>query len=1159
MKDLPSNPSLFNDGENSASHLERRSDWPLGFDRNVVIARQYRLLDFLGEGGMGCVFKARDLRLNRMVALKFVKHLSQHANRRLVREARLQAQLDHDHICKVYEIGEVQGQTFIAMQYLEGVALSELVGDLCVEAKLSLMVKIALAVHKAHSLGFIHRDLKPGNVMVCQTEQGRLKPYILDFGLARRLQETHSTETGAMRGTWMFMAPEQVRGVNKEIDRRTDVFGLGASLFFLLCGKPPHESSGPAATLVAILAGETRSLRDYMPAIDKDVNLIVAKALAANPVDRYASCKALAEDIQRFLCGEPITAKKPNFATKLRLFFKRHKWWVRTVGFSMAAVFAVVIWSFFARKQLAQQAKVAAEFIKSSEELEAQQRFFAMLPPHSLQQDKTHLETMIGKVTQQMNVLGTVADGPGAYALGRGYLALNDYPKALRLLQKAWHASYQTDDVAISIGTVLQQLYLKELADIETLPDTDQRQKARAEKTKAYQIKARTYLNVISPQQSLANHHAAALIAFFEGKEDKALQHWDRLVQKQPVFYEGLLYQGQILMRRGDVYRDAEQVLAASEAYRLAEEKLRAAHAIGRSDPSTGLALTRLHLGRSMMTQSNPDESFDLAVATGADYAKQVLFLNREFAPANTMLAVFASMRATRNLHAGNDPMPDWQLALDYGQVSLAQDPNQPLVYNSVGMVHQIIGRYQLGRGGAPLPHFNQAIKVFQKGLALNPNSASLNNNLGLTLLYKAQVKGSLFEGDTSDMEAGIRHLQTAVRHMPNRLNTLQNVGMAYLTIAEAEYIRGRDPAENLCFANQVFADVLSIQPQHGAALLNQANVVQRQATYELEKGQSEPLELWKGLNLFHAASVALPNRPEIQNGYGLSFLNLGMRAWFDGGDPFPFLNQAVACFGDALRLRPQWDLALYNLGMVHRWIAEYRMLSGELAAQDWQTATGIFKELLQVNPAFSDAFIFLGDLALVAAQNAELFQTDAADWVNQARTYYQKAQTNDSGNAFLWFGLGKLHSIEARLDFEQASGGLATGLSYFEKALALRPDYHWFYRVYATTLVAQLQGKQGLSSTPDGLVEKAQALLGAAYFQQPNSAMASFLATALQSVILQHRSDPPRANPNLRLLILQNRELNQNEKMSLLFRISRIGQPRNLEITTTANKGAMP
>jgi serine/threonine protein kinase len=229
-----------------------------GWDRYEFIAR-------IGAGGMGTVYYARDPRLGRDVALKFIRGNDLRLTLRLVREARAQARIDHPNVCKVYEAGEIAGKAYIAMELIDGRPLGEC-GDLSFHAKLETIRDVARALHEAHKLGILHRDIKPGNIMLAAPDdEGRTRPVVMDFGIAHdRENDEAMTQTGALLGTPAYMSPEQARS-SRDLDRRSDVYSLGVTLFELLAGRPPFAADTPVQVILAVLHDEGAEPRHARP------------------------------------------------------------------------------------------------------------------------------------------------------------------------------------------------------------------------------------------------------------------------------------------------------------------------------------------------------------------------------------------------------------------------------------------------------------------------------------------------------------------------------------------------------------------------------------------------------------------------------------------------------------------------------------------------------------------------------------------------------------------------------------------------------------------------------------------------------------------------------------------------------------------------------
>ena len=219
------------------------------------LAARYENLRLVGEGGMGIVYQGTDPRLGRTVALKVLKGDDPSLRRRFIAEAKAQARIQHPHVCRVYEAGQADGEPFIAMQFIDGEPLSRMGGRLTVEQQVKLMQEVSAAVHEAHRLGMIHRDIKPANILVETREDGTRKPYIMDFGLVRQVEDRGETQSGAVLGTPAYMPPEQAMGEVRALDRRSDVYSLGATLHDVLAGRPPFVSDSPW-NLLMMLANE---------------------------------------------------------------------------------------------------------------------------------------------------------------------------------------------------------------------------------------------------------------------------------------------------------------------------------------------------------------------------------------------------------------------------------------------------------------------------------------------------------------------------------------------------------------------------------------------------------------------------------------------------------------------------------------------------------------------------------------------------------------------------------------------------------------------------------------------------------------------------------------------------------------------------------------
>jgi len=307
----------------------------------------YELLQEIGRGGQGVVYRARQKSLNRIVALKVIglAHWATEAHvKRFRLEAEAAASLNHPCIVPIYEVGERDGACYFSMGLVDGGQLDAVAKrePIPIRHAAELIAKLARAVHYAHEHGILHRDIKPGNILL----DAKGEPHLTDFGLAR-LVETESTVTRTMEvlGTPSYMAPEQAVGNNAGVTNATDIYGLGAVLYQLLTGHPPFAGGTTYETVRLVLDTEPRRPRLWNRKIDRDLATICLKCLDKDPQRRYSSALALAEDLERWLKHEPIHGRRTGIFTRGRKWVRRNQKLVAT-GAACLLVGAAVIWLF---------------------------------------------------------------------------------------------------------------------------------------------------------------------------------------------------------------------------------------------------------------------------------------------------------------------------------------------------------------------------------------------------------------------------------------------------------------------------------------------------------------------------------------------------------------------------------------------------------------------------------------------------------------------------------------------------------------------------------------------------------------------------------------------------------------------------------------------
>lgn len=286
---------------------------------------RYEIGKCLGEGGMGRVLLAFDRQLGRPVALKFLTHENPVILRLFLGEARAQARVQHDHVLEIYDSGELDGKPFIAMRYVAGGTLAEAGATLSLEPKVRLLIQVAEGLHAAHREGLLHRDVKPSNVLVEQTPDGELKALVTDFGLATEVGDAESMAADAVAGSPHYIAPERLSGSPAAVDRRSDVYSLGITMYRLLTGDLPFTGQNTIDILRQALHEDLPPPRQRLPTLPVELEAIILHCTARDPDQRYASARAVAADLQRYLDGEVVEAYAAGLAYRLTRFVLRNK------------------------------------------------------------------------------------------------------------------------------------------------------------------------------------------------------------------------------------------------------------------------------------------------------------------------------------------------------------------------------------------------------------------------------------------------------------------------------------------------------------------------------------------------------------------------------------------------------------------------------------------------------------------------------------------------------------------------------------------------------------------------------------------------------------------------------------------------------------------
>nr|WP_255412557.1 serine/threonine-protein kinase [Haliangium sp. UPWRP_2] len=771
---------------------------------------RYQCLRLLGQGGMGEVYQARDRALGRLVALKFIRSADPHMTARFMQEARAQSRIDHPGICKVYEVGSVQGRAFIAMQFVEGAPLQHAVREMSLLEKVQTVRDAALALHAAHEMGIIHRDIKPANILIERVGRHgasvhateRFRPIIVDFGLAREAGDGKGlTESGAVLGTPSYMSPEQARGEVRHLDRRTDVYGLGATLYDLLSGAPPFEHESVVSILLKVLNDDVRPLRTMTSDIPSALDIIVCKCLNKEPQQRYQTALDLAEDLSRFLGNQRIVGKGVPLWYRIQYRARRNK---PVAGLLLAlalSLIGLVVYGLQTRatnarraQEAAAQAALAQQLGQVIKEVELFMRAAYGLPTHDIRREQGVVLARMARLRKQLGETGGDAVAPAVrYALGRGYLVLRDYPQAQRELEAAWASGYRPAEARLALGLTLGERYRQELEEVRRTSDPGWVKKKERELQQQYMEPALRYL---AGSESLveAPEAVAGLIAFYSQRYDEALGQAEAAQRSAPWLAEPWVLQGDVHREQAIALKEKGEQAAATAKLGLAIAAHRRAGEIYRSDARVHEALAQDYLWWLAIKEHSGEPEGETGQEAISACERAQLSLPNVASPYQTQAMVHLR-QAILTLTRGENPEALVKKSVAASQKAVALDPGSWQAHYSIGSACGLLMQAQLRESRLEEATVQQAVTSLKAAAALNPNAHWAWNDLGAVYMFRMiyGLQHGRFEKDL--YEQFVTATQKSAELQPDIATPYANLSYGVAQVADFQLNSGGDPS----------------------------------------------------------------------------------------------------------------------------------------------------------------------------------------------------------------------------------------------------------------------------------------------------------------------------------------------------------------------------
>ena len=985
---------------------------------------KYEPVEFIGEGGMGRVYKVFDPVLRRHLALKFIRDEDDRLIRRFFREAQSQARIDHEFVCKVFDVGEVEGLPYIAMQYIDGQSLKEAAHQLTLDQKVTIVRQVALALYAAHRMGIIHRDIKPSNIMVEQRDDGTYHPYVMDFGLAREIADAGETATGVIEGTPSFMAPEQARGDRKDLDRRVDIYSLGATLYHLIAQRPPFVGDSSLSVLLALDRDEATPLRQIVPTLPEDLEVIVMKCLEKDARERYDSAKALADDLERYLNGDPIAARRASLAYVLLKRIRKHKaiFAVSCVGILGISIGAGAFVR--ARVLAAEQAELSQQLGKDVKEMELLLRWAYALPLHDLGREKARIRDRMQEIERRIERMGEIGAGPGHYAIGRGHLALREPERAREHLQKAFAAGYGGPEVERALGRALGELYKKELEETYRIGDKKPRDERRAVLEKELLQPALRHLRAGSGDELESEAYMEGLIAFYNKQYAEALEKARQSEERALSTYEAKKLRGDVHAALGTEKKEQGQGEQALADYDRAAEAYEAARTIARSDASIYEAECELWAQR-MEIESNlgksPKSSFEKAQAA----CDGALVANPESAAAHGKKAWALWQYGGYLLGAeGKDPTDVLSKAIEAGKVAVRLDPGDANTYDAMGIAHVFVGLYEIRQGKDPRPSFRLAAENLEKAIELHPNFAWAYNDLGGVHRSVGEYELSHGIDPTESLSKSIAYKKKAIDLNPSYHYPYTNTALAYIYKARYELGTGRDPRESLKLAIDACERSLAITRSYYPTYNAMAVTYRLEAQHRIYLGEAYEEPAQRALQWLAEELRVNPASYSAHLEIALVHHLLAQELLSRGGDPGAPLEKAES----ALREMEKIDAGDVQTPLTR---AKILLLKARAATTDgaekkkekkdveaaWQEAEGAVSDALKLSAGVWEVFAAGAEIAFWRASEAQRSKVQAADMVQRGIALADQGLAVSAEEPVLLAWKGALLLLSSRID----------------------------------------------------------------------------------------------------------------------------------------------
>ncbi|MDI3281955.1 serine/threonine-protein kinase [Polyangium sp. 15x6] len=1038
---------------------------------------RYEIVRFLGRGGMGSVYEARDRRLARHVAIKFIHGADPITTKRFLQEARAQARIDHPNVCKVLEVGEVEDKAYIAMQLVGGLSLGDAAKAMTLDEKVRVMKTVTEAVHAAHRIGIIHRDIKPANIMVEKSgdagEHPSYRPVLMDFGLAREASETKGlTESGTVMGTPGYMPPEQARGSVRRIDPRSDVYSLGATLYDILAGAPPFEDESAVNVLLKVLIQEPVPLRQRDPSIPLALDIIVGKCLNKEPHQRYPAAAELADDLERFLNRERVLARRLGLPTRLYWRAKRNK----PMAFAVIAlVSSLVAFAGYgvrtvivnARNEAIAQkrAELGQKLGQAVKDLEWLVRSAYLVPLHDTGPEKAVVRARMAEIEAEMRSFGDLAAGLDHYALGRGYLALKEWDRAHAELTQAASLGVREPELDYALGRVLGELYSRAIEEARRSGDKSYFEKRKQELDEEYLEPALAHLTRCRGLPTVPASYLEGLIHFYNRRYDEALQSARSARGGLSWLYEAEKLEGDVFMARAEGAKDRGENDQAERDFAEAVAHYEQAADIGRSDHQVYEALAEAWIRQEEMdlySGRDPKPKLDKALSA-ADKALEAAPAESSGHTKKAFAYYFEAQYAQGHGAPSDEVERLFRAQITVGEQAVVLHPGDAYAQEITGAAYTKLAEHLLDRGRPVQPLLDKAYAYLEEAIRLNPKFPWAYNDYGLALGYSGASKKRRNEECKALLERAIDMTRKATELDERYVIGHNNTAVWLTELSQWQSDHGQNPESSVEAAVQAAERAIQINQQNPLAHVNAGLATMNLASYRLDAGKDGRKLGQEAIDRFKAALAIDPNFVYVQHELARAHHLLASHQRAQGEDPRPSLDAGLRTLEPCYRIEPENPDCKAVEALLRTAQGGWASKEDASSLASFEQAELRAREATQKVPERGELWLLLGEVCLDRAEAllaSERPKVPPGPVVDEGLRSIEQALKLAPGMPRALAIEGALSLAKARIDPAQEKASLERAKASLARAFAGNPLLEGRYGKAAAEVNRRVQGR---------------------------------------------------------------------------------------------------